>query len=85
MVMESTGRYWGPVLNVLEDDPEYELRVVLSNPQQVKAVTGHKTTRMTLVASSAATRDGAGQLHSVSPPRGPAYRTCWVDVGLWAS
>ena len=43
MVMESTGCYWKPVLNVLEDDPEYELRVVLANPQQVKAVTGHKT------------------------------------------
>lgn len=43
VVMESTGCYWKPVLNVLEDDPEYELRVVLANPQQVKAVTGHKT------------------------------------------
>lgn len=42
-VMESTGCYWKPVLNVLEDDPEYALRIVLANPQQVKAVTGHKT------------------------------------------
>jgi transposase len=42
-VMESTGVYWKPVLNVLEDDPEYSLKVVLANPQQVKAVTGHKT------------------------------------------
>lgn len=42
-VMESTGCYWKPVLNVLEDDPEYSLHVVLANPQQVKAVTGHKT------------------------------------------
>lgn len=42
-VMESTGCYWKPVLNVLEDDPEYALKVVLANPQQVKAVTGHKT------------------------------------------
>jgi transposase len=43
VVMESTGVYWKPVLHVLEDDPEYSLKVVLANPQQVKAVTGHKT------------------------------------------
>jgi transposase len=43
VVMESTGCYWKPVLNVLEDDPEYELKVVLANSQQVKAITGHKT------------------------------------------
>jgi transposase len=43
VVMESTGVYWKPVLNVLEDDPQYSLKVVLANPQQVKAVTGHKT------------------------------------------
>ena len=43
VVMESTGCYWKPVLNVLEDDPEYQLQIVLANPQQVKAITGHKT------------------------------------------
>lgn len=43
VVMESTGVYWRPVLNVLEDDPEYQLEIVLANAQQVKAVTGHKT------------------------------------------
>lgn len=43
VVMESTGCYWKPVLNVLEEDPAYTLRIVLANPQQVKAVTGHKT------------------------------------------
>lgn len=42
-VMESTGCYWKPVLNVLEDDPAFPLKIVLANPQQVKAVTGHKT------------------------------------------
>ena len=41
-VMESTGVYWKPALNVLEDDPAYSLKIVLANPQQVKAVTGHK-------------------------------------------
>ncbi len=43
VVMESTGVYWKPVLNVLEDDPQYSLKIILANPQQVKAVTGHKT------------------------------------------
>jgi transposase len=43
VVMESTGCYWKPVLNVLEDDPEYRIEVVLANAQQVKGVTGHKT------------------------------------------
>ena len=43
VVMESTGSYWKSPLNVLEDDPEYRLQIVLANPQQVKAVTGHKT------------------------------------------
>jgi len=43
VVMESTGCYWKPVLNILEDDPEYQLEIVLANAQQVKAVTGHKT------------------------------------------
>jgi transposase len=43
VVMESTGCYWKPVLNILEDDPEYRSEVVLTNAQQVKAVTGHKT------------------------------------------
>jgi transposase len=42
-VMESTGVYWKPVLNILEDDPEYRLEIVLANAQQVKAMTGHKT------------------------------------------
>jgi transposase len=43
VVMESTGVYWKPVLNILEDDPEYKLEVVLANAQQVKGITGHKT------------------------------------------
>ena len=42
-MLESTGCYWKPVLNLLEDDPEFQIEVVLANPQQVKAVTGHKT------------------------------------------
>jgi len=38
-VMESTGSYWKPVFNILED----ALTVYLANPQQVKVRKGHKT------------------------------------------
>jgi len=39
VVMESTGSYWKPVFNVLEDS----VRVYLANPQEVKNRKGHKT------------------------------------------
>jgi hypothetical protein len=39
VVMESTGSYWKPVFNVLED----AVRVYLANPQEVKNRKGHKT------------------------------------------
>lgn len=39
VVMESTGSYWIPLFNLLED----ALEVVLANPQQVKNLRGHKT------------------------------------------
>jgi len=38
-VMESTGSYWKPIFNVLEDS----LKVYLANSQQVKNRKGHKT------------------------------------------
>jgi transposase len=38
-VMESTGSYWKPVFNVLEDS----VKVHLANPHQVKNRKGHKT------------------------------------------
>ena len=37
--MESTGSYWKPVFNVLED----AVKVYLANPQEVKNRKGHKT------------------------------------------
>ena len=37
--MESTGSYWKPVFNALED----ALEVQLANPHEVKARKGHKT------------------------------------------
>lgn len=40
VAMESTGPYWRPVFNVLE---EAGFEVILANPQQVKNLRGHKT------------------------------------------
>jgi len=40
VAMESTGPYWKPVFNVLE---EAGIEMVLANPQQVKNLRGHKT------------------------------------------
>ena len=39
VVMESTGSYWKPVFNVLEDS----MKVYLANPVEVKQRKGHKT------------------------------------------
>ena len=36
--MESTGKYWGPVFNLLED----KINVTIANPKWVKAVKGNK-------------------------------------------
>lgn len=41
VAMESTGSYWIPVFNVLED----HFTVVLANPEEVKNRKGHKTDR----------------------------------------
>lgn len=38
-IMESTGSYWKPVFNILEDS----VKVALANPHEVKARKGHKT------------------------------------------
>src|SRR5207247_2939880 len=38
-VMESTGSYWKPVFNILEGS----LKIILANPQQLKAQRGKKT------------------------------------------
>src|SRR3989442_102231 len=38
-VMESTGCYWKPVFNILEGS----LKIILANPEQVKALRGKKT------------------------------------------
>jgi len=41
VVMESTGSYWVPVFNILED----RFTVVLANPEEVQNRKGHKTDR----------------------------------------
>jgi transposase len=41
VVMESTGSYWIPIFNILED----HFTVVLANPEEVKNRKGHKTDR----------------------------------------
>jgi transposase len=41
-VMESTGSYWRPIYNVLDDGM---VAVLLANPQHVKNLRGHKTDR----------------------------------------
>ena len=43
VVMESTGQYWRPVWNVLEGEIS---RLMLVNPQHVKALAGRKTDRI---------------------------------------
>jgi transposase len=44
VAMESTGVYWRPVWNVLEQGGRLDL--ILLNPQHVKALPGHKTDRL---------------------------------------
>jgi transposase len=41
VAMESTGEYWRPIYNVLEEATEIE--IILANSQQVKGLRGHKT------------------------------------------
>src|SRR5215467_4833511 len=41
VAMESTGEYWRPIYNVLEEATEME--IILANSQQVKGLRGHKT------------------------------------------
>jgi transposase len=45
VAMESTGVYWRPVWNILEQPPG-KLELLLLNPQHVKALPGHKTDRV---------------------------------------
>src|SRR5579862_2593892 len=45
VAMESTGVYWRPIWNILEQ-PKYGLHLTLVNPATVKALQGNKTDRI---------------------------------------
>jgi transposase len=64
VVMESTGSYWKPVFNILERD----LKVILANPEQVKALRGKKTDRKDCRWLAGLLRHGLVQA-SFIPPR----------------
>src|SRR5579871_6426430 len=64
VVMESTGSYWKPVFNILEE----HLKVILANPEQVKALRGKKTDRKDCRWLAGLLRHGLVQ-PSFIPPR----------------
>jgi len=64
VLMESTGSYWKPVFNILEG----QLKVVLANPEQVKALRGKKTDRKDCRWLAGLLRHGLVQ-PSFIPPR----------------
>jgi len=64
VVMESTGSYWKPVFNILEG----QLKVILANPEQVKALRGKKTDRKDCRWLAGLLRHGLVQ-PSFIPPR----------------
>jgi len=64
VVMESTGSYWKPIFNILEGG----LKVILANPEQVKALRGKKTDRKDCRWLAGLLRHGLVQA-SFIPPR----------------
>jgi transposase len=64
VVMESTGSYWKPVFNILEG----QFKVILANPEQVKALRGEKTDRKDCRWLAGLLRHGLVQ-PSFIPPR----------------
>ncbi len=68
--MESTGKYWVPVYNLLEDS----INVTIANPRWVKAVKGNKDDYQGLQVDRrpVSYRAGAGQLHSLQGCPHPA-------------
>ena len=64
VVMESTGSYWKPVFNILEG----QFKLILANPEQVKALRGKKTDRKDCRWLAGLLRHGLVQ-PSFIPPR----------------
>jgi transposase len=66
VAMESTGVYWRPVWNLLEEKRGYEL--LLLNPQHVKALPGHKTDRVDAARIAELLQYGLVRPSFVPPP-----------------
>lgn len=66
VVMESTGEYWRPVFNVLEEAES--LHMVLANSQQVKGLRGHKTDPQDAHWLAHLLRHGMIRLSYIPPP-----------------
>jgi transposase len=67
VAMESTGVYWLPVWNILEQPPG-KLDLVLLNPQHVKALPGHKTDRVDAARIAELLQYGLVRASFVPPP-----------------
>ena len=63
-VMESTGSYWKPVFNILETT----LKIILANPEQVKALRGKKTDPNDSRWLASLLRHGLVQASFIPPP-----------------
>jgi len=66
VAMESTGVYWQPVWNILEQAPS--LHLILLNPQHVKALPGHKTDRVDAARIAELLQYGLLRASFVPPP-----------------
>lgn len=67
VAMESTGVYWQPVWNILEQAPG-RLELLLVNPQHVKALPGHKTDRVDAARIAELLQYGLLRASFVPPP-----------------
>src|SRR5271154_6941709 len=65
IAMESTGVYWRPVWNILED---HGFRLLLVNPAQVKALQGRKSDRRDAMRIAEYLQDGRLDPSFVPPP-----------------
>lgn len=66
VAMESTGVYWRPVWNILEQS-RAKLDLLLLNPQHVKALPGHKTDRVDAARIAELTQYGLVRASFVPP------------------
>jgi transposase len=87
VVMESTGPYWKPVFNVLE---EAGVKTTLANPQQVKNLRGHKTDMKDCQWLAHLLRHGLIRPSYIPPGRSASFATSrggasnWCGMELWS-